>query len=41
LRIYLTRTSLGHVLRFDLSYALKRVGEQKRLVFIFGTSQAF
>jgi len=41
LRIYLTRTGLGHVLRFDLSYALKRVGEQKRLVFIFGTSQAF
>ena len=41
LRVYLSRTSLGHVLSFDLSYALKRVGQQKRLVFTFEASQAF
>jgi outer membrane protein assembly factor BamA len=41
MRLYLNRTSVGHVLRFDLAYAVKRVGLQKRLVFTFGTSHAF
>jgi hypothetical protein len=41
MRVYLNRTSLGHVLRFDLAYAVKRIGQQSRIVFTFGTSQAF
>ena len=41
LRLHLNRTSLGHVLRFDLAYAMRRVGNQPRLVFSFGTAQAF
>lgn len=41
LRLYLTRTSVGHVLRFDLAYASKRIADQERLVFTFGSSHAF
>ena len=41
LRFHLTRTSLGHVLRLDLGYALEERRRGDRLVVTFGSDQAF
>lgn len=41
LRIHLPRTSLGHVLRLDVAYALKEVRGKSRTVITFGSEQAF
>jgi outer membrane protein assembly factor BamA len=41
IRFYLNRTSLGHVLRLDLAYAVKRVPDQNRMVVTFGSEHAF
>ncbi len=41
LRFHLPRTSVGHVLRLDVAYALKEVRGKSRTVITFGSEQAF
>jgi hypothetical protein len=41
LRLHLTRTSVGHLLRLDAAYALNPVPGQSRWVLTFGSEQAF
>ncbi len=41
LRFHLTRTSLGHVLRIDVAYALNKIKGEDRLIITFGSSQVF
>ncbi|MBI4396367.1 MAG: BamA/TamA family outer membrane protein, partial [Elusimicrobia bacterium] len=40
-RIYLARSSVGNVLRFDIAYALNRIPGEDRVVITFGSEQAF
>lgn len=41
LRLFIERSSLGHVLRFDVAYSLTPVPGESRTVFTFGAEQAF
>jgi hypothetical protein len=41
LRFHISRSSLGHVLRLDVAYALVPVRGESRVVVTFGSSQAF